>query len=113
MSKVYTFGPTFRAEVSNTTRHVAEFWMIEPEIAFADLEDAMDLAEGYVKTVVGAVLEERKDDLVFLEGKKEGKDGKGGTNMTMSDNLKHKISNFKRITYTDAITLLQQSPHKF
>lgn len=70
MSKVYTFGPTFRAEVSNTTRHVAEFWMIEPEFAFADLHDAMDLAESYIKSCVVSVVEKNQEDLTFLESKK-------------------------------------------
>ena len=67
MSKVYTFGPTFRAENSHTRRHLAEFWMIEPEIAFADLHDDADLAEAYLKSIFGAVLSERADDLAFFD----------------------------------------------
>ena len=67
MSRVYTFGPTFRAENSNTSRHLAEFWMVEPEIAFADLQDNADLAEDLLKHVLGAVLEERADDMAFFE----------------------------------------------
>src|SRR5207344_2572996 len=66
LSKVYTFGPTFRAENSNTARHLAEFWMIEPEIAFADLKDDADLAEDFLKYVFRAVLEERPDDMKFF-----------------------------------------------
>ena len=67
LSKIYTFGPTFRAENSNTTRHLAEFWMIEPEMAFFELVDNMDLAEDFVKTVIGYALENCKDDLDFLQ----------------------------------------------
>jgi asparaginyl-tRNA synthetase len=63
---VYTFGPTFRAEISNTSRHLAEFWMIEPELAFADLSDNADLAEAFLKYIVGAVLDERPDDMAFF-----------------------------------------------
>ncbi len=66
LSRVYTFGPTFRAENSNTTRHLAEFWMIEPEIAFADLNDNADLAEDFLKYLFRAVLEERADDMAFF-----------------------------------------------
>lgn len=67
MSNVYTFGPTFRAENSNTTKHLAEFWMIEPEIAFADNEDAMDLTEDYLKFLIQYVLENNRDDLKFFD----------------------------------------------
>ncbi len=66
LSKVYTFGPTFRAEDSNTSRHLAEFWMIEPEVAFADLAANADLAEDFLKTVFKQVLEERPDDMAFF-----------------------------------------------
>jgi len=66
LSRIYTFGPTFRAEDSHTTRHLAEFWMIEPEIAFADLEDNMDVAEAYLKYVVKYVLENNAEDIDFL-----------------------------------------------
>ena len=67
LGKVYTFGPTFRAENSNTTRHLAEFWMIEPEVAFMDLEGNMDLSEDFIKSVLSYVLEHCKDDLAFLD----------------------------------------------
>src|SRR5206468_8124594 len=67
MSKVYTFGPTFRAENSNTRRHLAEFWMIEPEIAFADLADDAQLAEDFLKSIYTRLLDERKDDMAFFE----------------------------------------------
>src|SRR5262249_61312894 len=67
MSKVYTFGPTFRAENSNTRRHLAEFWMIEPEVAFADLAANAQLAEDFLKYIFGALLDERKDDMAFFE----------------------------------------------
>src|SRR5690606_33499314 len=66
MSKVYTFGPTFRAENSNTTRHLAEFWMVEPEIAFADLNDDADLAEDFLKYLFKTLLNERADDMAFF-----------------------------------------------
>jgi asparaginyl-tRNA synthetase len=89
LSKVYTFGPTFRAENSNTTRHLAEFWMIEPEIAFADLAEDARLAEEFLKYLFRAVLAERGDDLAFINAP------------------------FERIEYTDAIRLLQQSGKKF
>jgi len=68
MGSVYTFGPTFRAEDSNTARHLAEFWMIEPEIAFADIQENMDIAEQYVKFTLNYVLKNNPDELVFLEG---------------------------------------------
>src|SRR5919108_104774 len=67
LSRVYTFGPTFRAENSNTSRHLAEFWMIEPEIAFADLSDNADLAEALLKYVFHALLQERQDDMAFFD----------------------------------------------
>ena len=105
LSKVYTFGPTFRAENSNTTRHLAEFWMIEPEIAFADLNDDANLAEAFLKYIFKAVLNERMDDLAFLAERVE-------------KNAISKLENFiaapfERIDYTDAIDLLQKSGHKF
>lgn len=98
---VYTFGPTFRAENSHTSRHLAEFWMIEPEIVFADLEDVMCLAEDYAKYCVRYVLENNADDIEFFN--KWG-DDKG--------NLLPRLKNladqpFARITYTDAVELLQ------
>src|SRR5258705_1850599 len=94
LSKVYTFGPTFRAENSNTSRHLAEFWMIEPEIAFADLNDNADLAEALLKYIFKAVLNERMDDLVFLAERVE---------KTAISKLEAFISApFERIDYTEA-----------
>ena len=105
LSKVYTFGPTFRAENSNTTRHLAEFWMIEPEIAFADLNDDANLAESFLKYIFRAVLNERADDLAFLTERVE---------KTAISKLEAFIAApFERIEYSDAVTLLQNSTHKF
>ena len=105
LSKVYTFGPTFRAENSNTTRHLAEFWMIEPEIAFADLADAADLAEEMLKYVFKAVLEERADDMAFFQQR---------VDKTVVDRLNSVINNdFVRLDYTDAITILENCDKKF
>ncbi len=105
LSKVYTFGPTFRAENSNTTRHLAEFWMIEPEIAFADLKDDADLAERFLKHVFKAVLAERMDDLKFFEERVQ----KG----VIARLEKFLEVAFERMTYTDAIAVLQRSGKKF
>ena len=105
MSKVYTFGPTFRAENSNTTRHLAEFWMIEPEIAFADLNDDALLAESFLKYIFRAVLAERADDLAFLAERVEK------TAITKLENFV--ASPFERIEYTEAVKLLQKSGVKF
>ncbi|TPH12808.1 asparagine--tRNA ligase [Litorilituus lipolyticus] len=105
LSKVYTFGPTFRAENSNTSRHLAEFWMVEPEIAFADLADAADLAEEMLKYVLKAVLEERADDMAFFQQR---------VDKTVIDRLNSVInSEFVRLDYTDAITILEQCDKKF
>lgn len=105
MSKVYTFGPTFRAENSNTTRHLAEFWMIEPEIAFADLNDDANLAEDFLKYLFRAVLNERGDDMAFLAERVQ-KD--------VITRLEAFINApFERIDYSDAITLLQKSGKTF
>jgi asparaginyl-tRNA synthetase len=105
LSKVYTFGPTFRAENSNTTRHLAEFWMIEPEIAFADLNADADLAERFLKSVFRHVLDERMDDMKFFEERvQQGVIGR----------LEKFIeSSFERIDYTKAIEILQKSGKKF
>jgi asparaginyl-tRNA synthetase len=105
MSKVYTFGPTFRAENSNTTRHLAEFWMIEPEIAFADLRADADLAEAFLKYLFRAVLDERPDDMKFFA---ERIDKECVTRLE-----KFVDSSFERMTYTDAITALERSGKKF
>lgn len=105
LSKVYTFGPTFRAENSNTTRHLAEFWMIEPEIAFADLNADAALAEEFLKYIFKAVLNERGDDLTFLAERVE---------KTAISKLEAFINApFERIEYGDAIALLQKSGQKF
>ncbi|MGB2741647.1 MAG: asparagine--tRNA ligase [Cognaticolwellia sp.] len=105
LSKVYTFGPTFRAENSNTTRHLAEFWMIEPEIAFADLSDAADLAEEMLKYVFQAVLDERADDMAFFQQR---------VDKTVVERLNSVINNdFVRLDYTDAITILENCGKKF
>jgi len=105
LSKVYTFGPTFRAENSNTSRHLAEFWMIEPEIAFANLSDAADLAEEMLKYVLKAVLEERPDDMAFFQQR---------VDKTVIDRLTSVINtDFVRLDYTDAITILENCGKTF
>lgn len=103
--KIYTFGPTFRAENSNTTRHAAEFWMIEPEIAFADLEDDMELAEAMIKYVIQYVLENAPEEMNFFNGFVD----KG-----LLDRLNHVVnSEFGRVTYTEAIELLEKHNDNF
>jgi asparaginyl-tRNA synthetase len=105
LSKVYTFGPTFRAENSNTSRHLAEFWMIEPEIAFADLSDDATLAERLLKYILKAVLEERPDDMAFFEERIE----KG-----VIAKLQGIVDKpFVRMDYTEAIRVLEASKQKF
>lgn len=105
MSKVYTFGPTFRAENSNTSRHLAEFWMIEPEVAFADLEDVASLAENMLKYVCKAVLEERDDDMAFFASR---------IDKTAISRLEALVaSDFVHMDYTDAIDILKASGKKF
>jgi asparaginyl-tRNA synthetase len=105
MSKVYTFGPTFRAENSHTSRHLAEFWMVEPEIAFADLNDDADLAEDLLKHVFTRLLEEREDDMAFFQQRIDN---------TVLDRLRTVIdSSFERMDYTDAIHTLQNSGKTF
>lgn len=118
LGKVYTFGPTFRAENSNTSRHLAEFWMIEPEVAFADIYDDMDLAEDFVRYLIKYVLDNYPDDLAFLdnriqqEEKNMPKDKRRP--MGLVETLKFVSDNdFERITYTEAVNLLQRSkPYK-
>ena len=105
MSKVYTFGPTFRAENSNTSRHLAEFWMIEPEIAFADLADDAALAEAMLKYVFKAVLDERADDMAFFEERIEK-----GVIAKLQGMVERE---FVRMDYTDAIDILKKSGEKF
>ena len=104
-NNIYTFGPTFRAENSNTTRHAAEFWMIEPEIAFADLEDDMDLAESMLKYIINYVLENAPKEMEFFNSFVD----KG-----LIERLKHVASSdFGRVTYTDAIEILEKNNDKF
>jgi asparaginyl-tRNA synthetase len=105
LSKVYTFGPTFRAENSNTTRHLAEFWMIEPETAFADLSADADLAEAFLKYVFKAVLEERPDDLAFFV-ERHDKDAVARLERFVG-------SAFERLDYTEAVSILEKSGQKF
>ena len=103
--KIYTFGPTFRAENSNTTRHAAEFWMIEPEIAFADLEDDMMLAESMLKYVINYVLENAPEEMAFFNNFVD----KG-----LLDRLRNVVENdFARVTYTEAIDILSKHNDKF
>ncbi len=105
MSKVYTFGPTFRAENSNTSRHLAEFWMVEPEIAFADLRDLADLAEDLLKHVLTAVLEQCEEDMGFFEQRIDD---------TVIQRLRRVIdSNFERIDYGEVIEILNNSGQQF
>ena len=102
---IYTFGPTFRAENSNTTRHAAEFWMIEPEIAFADLEDDMELAEAMLKYVIRYVMEHAPEEMQFFNSFVD----KG-----LIERLNHVVnSEFGRVTYTEAIELLEKNNDKF
>ncbi|MBC9794538.1 asparagine--tRNA ligase [Sinomicrobium weinanense] len=118
LGKVYTFGPTFRAENSNTSRHLAEFWMIEPEVAFMDLDGNMDLAEDFIKYVIRYVLEHCKDDLEFLEKRlldeEKTKPQNERSSMTLTEKLHFVLdNNFKRVSYTEAIDILKNSkPNK-
>ncbi|MCQ8884165.1 asparagine--tRNA ligase [Pseudoalteromonas agarivorans] len=105
MSKIYTFGPTFRAENSNTSRHLAEFWMVEPEVAFADLEDIAKLAENMLKYVFKAVLEERRDDMEFFAQRIE---------KTAISRLEEFVEkDFAQVDYTDAVEILKSCGKKF
>ncbi len=118
LSEVYTFGPTFRAENSNTSRHLAEFWMIEPEVAFADLDDNMDLAEDMLKYVIQYCLDNNKEDLEFLEqrllNEEKQKPQNERSDLALIEKLKFCVSNdFERLTYTEAIKILMNSkPNK-
>lgn len=118
LGKAYTFGPTFRAENSNTTRHLAEFWMIEPEVAFMDLDGNMDLAEDFIKSVLKDVLENCKDDLAFLDQRltqeEKSKPQAERSDMSLLDKLKFVAdNNFKRVSYTEAFEILRNSkPNK-
>ena len=118
LGKVYTFGPTFRAENSNTSRHLSEFWMIEPEVAFMDLAGNMDLAEDFLKSVLTYILENNKEDLAFLEQRlldeEKTKPQKDRSEMSLTEKL-HFVAdnNFKRVSYTEAIDILKNcKPNK-
>ena len=105
LGAIYTFGPTFRAENSNTPRHLAEFWMIEPEVAFYDINDNMDLAEEIIKYCINYALENAADDIEFLAKMYDNE---------LIDRLKFVVSNdFVRLTYTEGIEILEKSKHKF
>jgi asparaginyl-tRNA synthetase len=105
LGRVYTFGPTFRAENSNTSRHLAEFWMIEPEAAFFDIVDNMDLAERFLKRVVGDVLEHCPEDMEFFQKRIDN---------TILETLEGILINpFERLTYTEAVEILEKSGKKF
>lgn len=118
LSKVYTFGPTFRAENSNTPRHLAEFWMIEPEVAFADLHDNMNLAEDLLKYVIQKVMTDCPDDLKFLNDREQEDDKQKPQNerneLSLLERLSFCVENkFERISYTEAIDILKNSnPNK-
>ena len=115
-SDIYTFGPTFRAENSNTTRHLAEFWMIEPEVAFNDLEDNMNLAEEFIKYIINHAIDNNKEDLEFLAQRLEEEEKQKPQNerseMGLLEKLNFVVSNdFERLTYTEAIEILKESNH--
>jgi len=118
LGKVYTFGPTFRAENSNTSRHLAEFWMIEPEVAFMDLDGNMDLAEDFMKSVLRYILEHNREDLEFLEtrllNEEKTKPQAERSEMSLIEKIKFVVdNNFKRVSYTEAIDILKNSkPNK-
>ena len=116
LSEVYTFGPTFRAENSNTTRHLAEFWMIEPEVAFNDLEDNMNLAEAFIKYVISYAMAHNREDLEFLaqrlDEEEKTKPLADRSEMGLIDKLNFVVNNdFERLTYTEAIEILKESNH--
>ena len=105
LGAIYTFGPTFRAENSNTPRHLAEFWMIEPEVAFNDNDEKMDLAEDFLKYLISYALEHCKEDIEFLAKMYDGE---------LVDRLRFVVENeFVRLTYTDGVKILEESGHKF
>lgn len=105
MSRVYTFGPTFRAENSHTSRHLAEFWMVEPEIAFADLNDNADLAEDLLTSVLSRIMEEREDDMAFFQQR---------IDKAVIERMRSIIDNkFERMEYSEAIDILKNSGEKF
>lgn len=105
LGAIYTFGPTFRAENSNTPRHLAEFWMIEPEVAFYDNNDNMDLAEDFLKYLIGYALEHCSEDIAFLAKMYDNE---------LVDRLKFVVENdFVRLTYTEGVKILEESGEKF
>ena len=105
LGAIYTFGPTFRAENSNTPRHLSEFWMIEPEMAFYDIEDNMDLAEEFIKYCISFALEKAKDDIEFLAQMYDPE---------LVERLRFVVNNkFVRLTYTEGVKILEESGHKF
>lgn len=105
LGAIYTFGPTFRAENSNTPRHLSEFWMIEPEMAFYDTEDNMDLAEEFIKYCISFALEKAKDDIEFLAQMYDPE---------LVERLRFVVNNkFVRLTYTEGVKILEESGHKF
>src|SRR4249920_3447774 len=113
-SEIYTFGPTFRAENSNTARHLAEFWMIEPEMAFCDLEDNMNLAEEFIKHIIRYAIDNNKEDLEFLAQRlaeeEKQKPQNERSELGLMDKLGFVVNNdFERITYTEAIEILKES----
>ncbi len=115
-SDVYTFGPTFRAENSNTARHLAEFWMIEPEVAFNDITDNMDLAEDFIKYIIAYALENNREDLEFLATRlieeEKQKPQNERSEMGLIEKLEFVLKDkFERITYTEAVDILINSPH--
>jgi asparaginyl-tRNA synthetase len=116
LADVYTFGPTFRAENSNTARHLAEFWMIEPEMAFYDLEDNMNLAEEFIKYIIKYALENNKNDLEFLSQRLADEEKEKPQNERSEMGLIEKLefvinNNFERLTYTEAVQILKESNH--
>ncbi len=116
LSEIYTFGPTFRAENSNTTRHLAEFWMIEPEVAFNDLEDNMNLAEEFIKYIINYAVKNNTDDLEFLAQRlaeeEKNKPLAERSEMGLLEKLDFVLNNdFERLTYTEAIDILKNSNH--
>jgi asparaginyl-tRNA synthetase len=118
LGKVYTFGPTFRAENSNTSRHLSEFWMIEPEVAFMDLAGNMDLAEDFMKSILQYILDHNRDDLEFLEQRlleeEKVKPQAERSEMSLIEKMKFVVdNNFKRVSYTEAIDILRNcKPNK-